>query len=63
MTRDVDDYDRSSEPCDRFHPDYESFSEWLNAEAPAVNENNIRTSKWVGVNQQIRLADLVRRPE
>lgn len=33
MTNQVDHYARR-EPADRYHPEYESFVEWLDAEAP-----------------------------
>lgn len=35
MSNEVDHFDRDGEPADRFHPDYDSFTDWLDAEAPA----------------------------
>ncbi len=34
MIRKVDLFDRDDGPADRFHPEYESFTDWLNEEAP-----------------------------
>lgn len=34
MTNQVDHY-APREPADRYHPDYDTFTEWLDAEAPA----------------------------
>lgn len=47
MTDQVTQIDRPTEPPDRWHPQYDSFTEWLDAEAranetPAVTDSMSR---------------------
>lgn len=61
MNAHVDDFDRSRERKDRFHPDYESFSEWLNAVAPDTNTDiKARNSRWPGINRQVQLREIAK---
>lgn len=43
MHEEVDLFDRrKTEPKDRFHPEYESFTDWLDALAPASQAQKLR---------------------
>lgn len=44
MNQRTDLFDRATEPADRFHPDYESFKDWLDTEAPADQAQKLRNA-------------------
>ncbi len=47
MSNQVDRYDRAREPRDRFHPQHDSFRDWLDTAAPADQCQKLRNRpKW-----------------
>lgn len=43
----VDRFDREAEPANRWHPEYDSFRDWLDRNAPADSAQKLRNRpKW-----------------
>lgn len=42
MSEQVDQHDRDREPRDRFHPDHDSFTDWLDNAAPADQAQKLK---------------------
>ncbi|MET1007377.1 MAG: hypothetical protein ABWX96_17640 [Propionibacteriaceae bacterium] len=59
MSNQVDRYD-APEPADRFHPQYDGFTEWLDAEAPPDKTIKQRNQPRYRTNSTVTLDALVR---